>query len=120
MLCRHKAQGRGQMDLAHAGRAEKHHVLPVFREAHGGQLVDLALVDGGLEEEIEIAQSLLDVETGHLDLLLIGPLSLGFGLFRKDMIQNTHNVEVFCHRPFQVVVQNFQRVLHLQAFQVLP
>ena len=76
------------MGLAHARRAEEHHILPVFQEAHGSQLIDLALVDGGLEREVEIVQGLLDGEGGHLNLLLIGPSPLGFGLFRKDMIQN--------------------------------
>ena len=80
VLCRHQAQGGGQMGLAHAGRAEEDHILPVFQEAHGGQFVDLALVDGGLEREVEIVQGLLDGEAGHLNLLLIGPLPLGFGL----------------------------------------
>ena len=44
VLSRHKAQGGGQMSLAHAGRVEKNYILPVFQETHGGQLVDLALV----------------------------------------------------------------------------
>ncbi len=59
VLCCHQAQSGGQMGLAHAGRAEEHHILPVFQEAHGGQLIDLALVDGGLEREIEVVQGLL-------------------------------------------------------------
>ena len=35
VLCCHQAQGGGQMGLAHAGRAEEDHILPVFQEAHG-------------------------------------------------------------------------------------
>lgn len=75
------------MGLAHAGRAEEYHILAIFQETHGGQFVDLALVDGGLEGEIKVIQCLLDGETGHLNLLLIGPFPLGFRLFREDMIQ---------------------------------
>ena len=56
MLCCYQAQGGGQMGLAHAGRAEEHHILPAFQKAHGSQLIDLALVDGGLEREIEVVQ----------------------------------------------------------------
>ena len=56
VLCCHQAQGGGQMGLAHAGRAEEDHILPVFQEAHGGQLIDLAFIDGGLEREIEVVQ----------------------------------------------------------------
>ncbi len=69
------------MGLAHAWRAEEHHILRIFQEAHGGQFVDLALVDGGLEREIEVVQGFLNGEARHLDLLLIGPSPLGFGFF---------------------------------------
>ena len=62
VLCCHKAQSGGQMGLAHTGRAKEDHILPVFQEAHGGQFVDLALVDGGLEREIEVVQGLLNGE----------------------------------------------------------
>ncbi len=44
----YKAEGGGQVGLAHAGRSEKHHILAVFQEAHDSQFVDLALVDGAL------------------------------------------------------------------------
>ena len=81
VLCCHQAQSGGQMGLAHAGRAEEDHILPVFQEAHGGQLIDLAFIDGGLEREIEVVQGLLNGEARHLDLLLIGPSPLGFGFF---------------------------------------
>ena len=45
MLGRHKAQSGSQMSLAHAGWAEEHHVLRIFQEAHGGQFIDLTLVE---------------------------------------------------------------------------
>ena len=83
MLCCYQAQGGGQMGLAHAGRAEEDHILPVFQEAHGSQLIDLALVDGGLEREIEVVQGFLNGKARHLDLLLIGPSPLGFGFFES-------------------------------------
>ncbi len=86
MLRGHKAEGGGQMGLAHAGRPEEDYILPVFQKAHGGQLVDLTLVNGGLEGEIKVVQGLLDGETGHLDLLLISPVPLGFGFLSKDMV----------------------------------
>ena len=31
-----------------------------------------------------------------------------------------HNIEVFRYGPFQIIVQDFQRVFHLEAFQVFP
>ena len=115
-----KAHLASALGLAHTGRPEEYHVFPVLQEAHGGKLVDLALVDGGLEGEIKVIQGFLNGEAGHLDLFLIGPFPLGFGFFRKDMVQNVHNVEIFRHRPFQIVIQNLQGVLHLEAFQVFP
>ena len=50
----HKAQGGGKVGLAHARWAEENHVFSVFQKTHGGQFVDLALVNRGLEGEIEI------------------------------------------------------------------
>ena len=120
VLCRHKTQGRGQMGLAYTGRPEEYYIFSVFQKAHGGQFVNLALIYGGLEGKIEVVQGLLDREPGHLDLFLIGPSPLGFGFFREDMVQNIHNVEILRHRPFQIIVQDFQGVLHLEAFQVFP
>ena len=80
--------------------------------------IALALVDGGLEREIEVAQSLLDGE--HLNLFFIGLPSFGFGLFRKDVSQDLHDVKILRYRSIQIVVQNFQPVPHLRAFQVFP
>ena len=54
----HKAQSRGQVGLAHTWRTEENHILPIFQEPHGGQLINLALVNGGLEREIEIIRGL--------------------------------------------------------------
>jgi len=67
--------------LSQIVRAEKHQILSVLQEAHGSQLIDLALVDGGLEGEVKVILGLLNRETGHLDLILIGtfPLDLGRG-----------------------------------------
>ena len=73
VLCCHQAQGGGQMGPAHTGRTAKDYILPVLQETHGGKLVGLALVDGGLEGKVKVVQSLLDGKTRHLDLLLIGP-----------------------------------------------
>ena len=45
VLCRHKTQGGGKVGLAHAGRSEEDHVFSVFQKAHGGQFIDLALIN---------------------------------------------------------------------------
>ena len=38
------------MSFAYARRAEEDHIFSIFQETHGGQFVDLALINGGLEE----------------------------------------------------------------------
>ena len=60
VLCCHKAEGGGQMGLAHTGRPKEYHVLSILQKAHGGQLVNLALIDGGREGKVKVVQSLLD------------------------------------------------------------
>ena len=62
VLSGHKAQGRGKVGLAHARGTKEDHVFSIFQEAHGGQFVDLALVNGGLEGEIEVVQGFPDGE----------------------------------------------------------
>lgn len=75
--------------------------LPISQKTHGGQLIGLTFVDGGLERKIEVVQSLLNGENGYLNLLLIGPSPFGFCFFRKDVIQDLHDVEIFCYHSFQ-------------------
>jgi len=58
--CGYTAEGGGQVGLAHAGRAQEYHILAVFQETHSSQLVDLTLVNGGLEGKIEVVQGLLE------------------------------------------------------------
>ena len=50
---------------------------------HGevADLVDLALINGGLKGKVKVIQGFLGGETGHLDLLFINPFPLGFCLF---------------------------------------
>ena len=93
VLSRHKAQCGNQMSLAHAGRAEEDHIFSVFQEAHGGQFIDLTLVDGGLEGEIEVVQSLLDGKSRHLDLLFVGSFPYGV------LIADAGDAAVFLHPP---------------------
>ena len=52
----HHSQGRGEMCLAHARRAEEYDVFAIFQEPHGGQFVDLSFVNGGLEGEVKVIQ----------------------------------------------------------------
>ena len=48
------------MGLAHAWGAEEDDVFRILQETHGGQFVDLALINRGLEGEVEVVQGLLD------------------------------------------------------------
>ena len=120
MLGSHQAECGSQEGFAYTRRAEKDHIFSVLQKAHGSEFIDLALVDGGLKGKVKVVQGFLDGEAGQLYLLFVGAFAFGFGLFGKDMIKNLHNIEFVCNSPFQVVVQDFQRVLHLEAFQVFP
>ena len=108
------------MGFSYTGRAEKDDIFAVFQEAHGSEFINLALVDGGLKRKVKVIQGLLDGESRYLYLLFIGAFAFRFGLFRKDMIKNLHNVEFVSNSPFQVVIQDFQCVLHFEVFQVFP
>src|SRR5262245_40587656 len=50
------AQRDGEVRLAHTRRAEEQHVVGLSEKAAGGQLTDEALIDRGLEFEIEVVQ----------------------------------------------------------------
>ena len=52
-LRRHKTYGRGKVGLAHARGTQEDHVFCVFQKAHGGQLINLTLVNRGLEGEVK-------------------------------------------------------------------
>lgn len=118
MLRSHQTESGRQVGLAHAGRAEEDDIFAILQETHGGQFINLVLVNGGLKREVKVVQGLLDRESGHLPLLFVGASAVGFGHFSKDVIENLHNVEFVRNSPFQVVVQDFQCVLHLEAFHV--
>ena len=66
------------MSLAHAGRAEEDDIFSIFQKTHGGQLLDLSLINGGLETEIKVLQRLFDGEAQHLYLFFIGPSAVSY------------------------------------------
>lgn len=120
VLSSHQAERGSQVGFAYTRRAEKDHIFSALQKAHGSEFNNLALVDGGLKGKVKVVQGFLDGEAGHLYLLFIGAFAFEFGLFGKYIIKNLHNVEFVSNSPFQVVVQDFQRVFHLEALQVFP
>ena len=54
------------MAFTHTGRPHKKHVPLLAHELAGGQLVDLATVDGRIEGEVEVLQGACLPEVGHL------------------------------------------------------
>ena len=58
-------QGDGQVGLSDSGRPQQDDVLAVGDEAAGGQLLDLLLVDGGLEGKVEALQGLDEGKPSH-------------------------------------------------------
>ena len=113
------ANGGGEVGLADAGRAQEDDILGVLQEAHGSQFQDLALVNGGLETEVEVLKGLAHGDAGHADLVLVGAAALAGSLLREDVIQHFDDVQIILHGPLQVVVQGRKGALHLQDFQVV-
>jgi len=75
-------EGDGKVRLADAGRSEEYHVLGLVDEAEGTELGDLAGIDGGLEVEVELVESLAGGESGHVEagLEIAGSAGLDFGV----------------------------------------
>ena len=55
-----ESQCHGQVCLPHAGRAQEQDVAGFGYEGQVGQLLDLALVDGGLEAKVKLFQGALE------------------------------------------------------------
>ena len=53
------------MGLAHAGRSQEQDVAGLGDEGQVGQFLDQALVDGGLEGEVELLQGALEGQVGQ-------------------------------------------------------
>ena len=115
--CDH-AQGICEVGFSDAGRAEKHDILGVLHETHGGKFVDLAYVDGRLEGEIKVLQSLFDGEPGHLNLFLVGPLTFVPGFLGKNMVKDIHDIQVILDGAFKVIIKNFNGIAHFEGFQI--
>lgn len=105
MLCSHQTESGSLVGLAHAGQAEEDDIFAILQETHGSQFINLTLVDGRLKREVKVIRGLLNRESGHLHLLIVGAFAFGFGLFSKDVIENLHNVEFVSNSPFQVVTR---------------
>ena len=112
------AEGGGEMGFANAGRPEEYDILSVFKKPHGSQLLNLALINGGLKAEVELGKALFHGESGHLNLLFNRPAVPVLCLIGKNVIQNLHDICVLFQRPFEVVVQNLKGGFHFQPFEI--
>ena len=95
------------MSLAHAGRAEEDDIFSIFQKTHGGQLLDLSLINGGLETEIKVLQRLFDGEAQHLYLFFIGPFAFAECLPGKDVVEHLHDVKLVLYRSLEIIVQYY-------------
>jgi len=59
-------QGAGQVRLAGAGRAQQRDVGGLGDEAEGGEVLDLADVEVGLEGEVEVVEGLVVGQAGDV------------------------------------------------------
>jgi hypothetical protein len=63
--------------FAHPGWPQEDHVLPLVDEPQLGQLLELSLIDRGLEAEVKIGQGLREGEMRQADAAERGALIAG-------------------------------------------
>ena len=109
-------QGHRQVGRAHAGRPQRQDVRGL---GHEGQFLDLPLVNGGLEGEVELLQGALEREVGHLgpgaEVALPSSLHLG----AQQLFQHLWIGQLLAGGGVQGVVQDLDGLLEAEALQVL-
>ena len=109
-----------QVRLAHAGRAEKHHVLLALDEAELVQALDLLALDRGLEGEVEVAERLdrRQPRGAHRGLqpavVAQGDLAPSSGSIASAAASGRRR----CSR--RIVIERFQRAGHLEIGEHVP
>jgi hypothetical protein len=100
------------MGFSDSGRPEQYHVGSFVNEAQGAQLADLALVDGGLEGEIELLESLDVGQVGQLQprFQVALPPDIGFGVhhFEQEIGIGGFSLRCRLQQAFQARVDGRQ------------
>ena len=114
-----ESQCHGQVCLAHAGRAQEQDVAGFGYEGQVGQLLDLALVDGGLEAKVKLFQGALEGQVRHSGLGGEVAFPAGGHLSAQQLCQHVGVGQLLVGRGVQGVVQDLDGLLEAQDLQVL-
>ena len=88
------ANGLREVAFADPGRADQEDVLGFFQESAGGQIVDLATVDAGVEAEVEAVQCALFTEGGGLGATLDLSLFAGVEFVLQEQFEELQVIEL--------------------------
>lgn len=99
-------QSDAQVRLAHAWWTEEDHVAAIVEEAQRLHLAYLALVDTGLESEVELVQRLDDRKTRHTGACLQQALAPRGSLAFQKLSEELRIGHLLLGGPFQVGIQD--------------
>ena len=116
---RPERQCDGQVCLAHTGRSEQQDVGGFGDEGEAGQLLDLALVDGGLEGEVELLQGALEGQMCELGSRGEVVLPAGVDLHAQQLGEHLRVGQLLAGGRVQRMVERFGSLLEPQALQML-
>ena len=99
------AEGLDQVAFADARRPQPEHVAGLADEAAGGQVVNLLLLEGGVERPVEAVEGLEFAEAGGLDAALEEPVGTHGQLVLQDQLQELGVVEAVAGGLLQAHLQ---------------
>ena len=104
LLAGPQSQGLEEMALAGAALAGKHQVIVPSHEVEPSQLEDKALVEGGLEVEVEGLEGLLLSETARGDATRDARFELGSDLGAEDVLEQDGGAGSLAGGPGQELI----------------
>jgi hypothetical protein len=119
-LHRLDGEGRGQMGLAGAGRAEKMHHLGAVDEAQLGERHDALPVERRLEGEVETGEGLDGGEARQRERHLDAPVLAHGALFDEQLIERFDAVDLALLDAPQRGVEHLQGARHPERHQAVP
>ena len=112
-------QSHRQVGLTHAGRSQHQDIGRLGDKGQVGQFLDLPLVDGGLEGEVELFQGALEGGVSHLCPGANVAFSAGIHLCAQKLLQHLRVGELLAGVSIESVVQDPHGLLESQGLQVL-
>ncbi len=119
VLDRLEAERDGEVSLADAGWAEQQDVGGIGHERHGRKLTDLALVDRGLEGEVELGQGPLEGQMGESGAGGEVAGAAGGSLSPEEVGEQVGVRGLLLGGGFQAAVQDGGGLSETQLFEIL-